>query len=168
MLTDNGMQFTDRFIKPVPSEVLFERICREHGIATRHTKPRSPTTTGKIERFHKTLRAELLDETVPFADIATAQQVIDTWVRAYNQQRPHQSLKMRTPATVFAAAPPPAPLDLQLPASSEAFAASSTPEPVASTARRAVQEHEGDIGAVEWRTSSLRTASCSFREASRS
>jgi transposase InsO family protein len=31
--------------------VLFERICRENGITQRLTKPRSPTTTGKIERL---------------------------------------------------------------------------------------------------------------------
>jgi transposase InsO family protein len=37
--------------------VLFERICRENGITQRLTKPRSPTTTGKISsrdiRRHK-------------------------------------------------------------------------------------------------------------------
>jgi hypothetical protein len=43
-------QFTGRFTKPRPAEVLFERICRENGIIARLTKPRSPTTTGKIER----------------------------------------------------------------------------------------------------------------------
>jgi transposase InsO family protein len=39
-------------------EVLFDRICRENGIDHLLTQPRSPTTTGKIERFHRTLRAE--------------------------------------------------------------------------------------------------------------
>jgi transposase InsO family protein len=50
VLTDNGRQFTGRFGKPRPAEVLFERICRENGITQRLTKPRSPTTTGKIEK----------------------------------------------------------------------------------------------------------------------
>ena len=59
ILTDNGKVFTGRFSKPAV-EVLFERICRENGITHRLTAVRSPTTTGKIERFHKTLRAELL------------------------------------------------------------------------------------------------------------
>jgi transposase InsO family protein len=40
-------------------EVLFDRICRDNGIDQLLTAPRSPTTTGKIERFHRTLRAEL-------------------------------------------------------------------------------------------------------------
>ncbi len=60
MLTDNGKQFTGRFTKPRPGEVLFERICRENGIVARNTKPRSPTTTGKVERFHQSLQGECL------------------------------------------------------------------------------------------------------------
>src|SRR5262249_22649381 len=51
VLSDNGKQFTGRFNQPRPAEVMFERICRENGIVARHTKPRSPTTTGKVERF---------------------------------------------------------------------------------------------------------------------
>ncbi len=101
VLTDNGKQFTGRFTKPVPAEVLFERICRENGITARLTKPRSPTTTGKIERFHKSLRRELLDHVGPFADQPTAQAAIDAWVHGYNHSRPHQALDMATPASAF-------------------------------------------------------------------
>jgi hypothetical protein len=43
------------------------------------TQPRSPTTTGKIERFHRTLRAEL-DTTQVFRSLAVAQQALDEWV----------------------------------------------------------------------------------------
>ena len=39
---------------------LFDRICRDNGIIHRLTQPRSPTTTGKVERFHGSLRRELL------------------------------------------------------------------------------------------------------------
>ena len=42
-------------------EVLFDKICRHNGIARRLAQPASPTTTGKIERFHLTLRREFLD-----------------------------------------------------------------------------------------------------------
>ena len=63
MLTDNGEQFTGRFTRPLLVEVLLERICREDAIAARLTTRRSPTTTGKAERFHRALRRELLDET---------------------------------------------------------------------------------------------------------
>jgi transposase InsO family protein len=51
VLTDNGKQFTGRVTRPRPAEVMFERICRENGIVARNTKPRTPTTTGKVERF---------------------------------------------------------------------------------------------------------------------
>lgn len=101
VLTDNGKQFTGRFTKPRPAEVLFERVCRENGITARLTKPRSPTTTGKIERFHATLRRELLDSAGPFTDLPSAQAAIDAWVHAYNHKRPHQALNMATPASLF-------------------------------------------------------------------
>lgn len=66
VLSNNGKQFTGRFTRPFPAEVLFERVCRENGICQRLTKRRSPTTTGKIERWHKTLREELLDQVGAF------------------------------------------------------------------------------------------------------
>lgn len=120
MLTDNGKQFTGRFTKPRPAEVLFERICRENGITVRNTRPRSPTTTGKIERWHKTLREEFLSTAEPFENLAAAQQRLDAWVSEYNTARPHQSLDMATPAQRFLAAAgstPPAELPpLQVPA----------------------------------------------------
>ncbi|MDV6296727.1 IS481 family transposase [Rhodococcus aetherivorans] len=101
VLTDNGKQFTGKHTRPLPVEVLFERTCREYGITPRLTKRRSPTTTGKIERFHRTLRRELLDETGTFDTIETAQQAIDEWVHAYNHFRPHQALDMSAPADLF-------------------------------------------------------------------
>lgn len=101
VLTDNGKQFTGKFTRQLPVEVLFERICREHGITARLTKRRSPTTTGKVERFHRTLRRELLDETGAFESIEAAQAAIGEWVHAYNTVRPHQSLDMATPASLF-------------------------------------------------------------------
>jgi transposase InsO family protein len=57
VLTDNGKVFTGRFTQP-PVEVLFDRICWENGIDHILSQPRSPTATGEIARFHKTLRTE--------------------------------------------------------------------------------------------------------------
>jgi transposase InsO family protein len=99
VLTDNGKVFTGRFAQP-PVEVLFDRICRENGIDHILTQPRSPTTTGKIERFHKTLRLELNTRQV-FKSLATAQEAVDEWVQHYNTQRPHRSLDDGTPASRF-------------------------------------------------------------------
>ena len=110
VLTDNGKQFTGRFTRPRPAEVLFERVCREHGITAKLTRPYSPTTTGKVERWHQTLRRELLDVAGPFADLPSAQAAITAWVHAYNYARPHQALDMATPASLFRPGARPAPL----------------------------------------------------------
>jgi transposase InsO family protein len=100
ILTDNGKVFTGRFNHP-PVEVLFDAICREHGIDHLLTQPRSPTTTGKIERFHRSLRAEFLGGRAPFANLRAAQQALDEWVGFYNTTRPHQALQMATPNSRF-------------------------------------------------------------------
>src|SRR5215471_5109527 len=101
VLSDNGKQFTGRFGKPRPAEVLFERICRENGITQRLTKPRSPTTTGKIERLHQTLQLELLNTHEPFDSIEEAQAAVNAWRKEYNADRPHQSLSMGFPSARF-------------------------------------------------------------------
>jgi hypothetical protein len=99
ILTDNGKVFTGRFgLKD--TEVLFDRICRENGIDHLLTAPRRPTTTGKIERFHRTLRTEFLTGRV-FDDLSTAQDALGRWVASYNTERPHQALGMATPASRF-------------------------------------------------------------------
>lgn len=108
ILTDNGKVFTGRFCHP-PVEVLFDAICREHGIEHVLTQPRSPTTTGKIERFHRSLRAEFLSGREPFTNLKVAQQALDEWVEDYNTTRPHQALKMITPAQRFHAGAPASP-----------------------------------------------------------
>jgi transposase InsO family protein len=104
VLTDNGKQFTARFGRG--GEVLFDRICRDNGIVHRLTQPASPTTTGKIERFHQTLRRDLLADHGPFATLEDFQATLDAWVADdYNTLRPHQSLDMASPADRFAPVP---------------------------------------------------------------
>jgi transposase InsO family protein len=99
VLTDNGKVFTGRFAQP-PVEVLFDRICRENGIDHILTQPRSPTTTGKIERFHRSLRVEFNTRQM-FKSLKTAQEALDEWVTYYNTQRPHQALGDLTPESRF-------------------------------------------------------------------
>src|SRR6266478_5909927 len=99
VLTDNGKVFTGRFAQP-PVEVLFDRICRDNGVDHILTEPCSPTTTGKIERFHKSLRVEF-DTRQVFRNLKTAQEALDEWVNYYNTQRPHQSLADATPESRF-------------------------------------------------------------------
>jgi transposase InsO family protein len=75
VLTDNGKVFTGRFGPGgSSSEVLFDRVCVENGIRHLLTAPRSPTTTGKVERLHKTMRAEFFaDADRVFATIGELQ-----------------------------------------------------------------------------------------------
>ena len=127
VLTDNGKQFTGRYTKPRPAEVIFERVCRENGITAKLTKPYSPTTTGKIERWHQTLRRELLDPSGPFADLPSAQAAISAWVHTYNTARPHQSLGMATPASLFRPASPPEPTTLAPAPQRQTVATPTTP-----------------------------------------
>ncbi|MDQ0775585.1 transposase InsO family protein [Streptomyces aurantiacus] len=151
VLTDNGKQFTARFGSGRPGETMFDRICRENGIIHRLTKPQSPTTTGKIERFHQTLRRELLDDSAPFTDLAAAQAAVDVWLEDYNRMRPHQSLDMAVPASRFVPRPRSEQdvLPVVLPARLDLLATSPPepppPEPVAVTWPLA----EGEIGAIE-------------------
>jgi transposase InsO family protein len=99
VLTDNGKVFTGHY-GPHPGEVMFDRICRENGISHRRTGVRSPTTTGKIERFHQSLRKEFLADR-SFRSLKAAQAALDGWVSDYNTTRPHQALDMATPAQRF-------------------------------------------------------------------
>jgi transposase InsO family protein len=90
ILTDNGKIFTGRLGRR-PANVLFDRICLNNGIRHLLTAPYSPTTTGKIERLHKTMRKEFfLDKS--FDSIDEMQASLDVWVTDYNNDREHQSL----------------------------------------------------------------------------
>ena len=104
LLTDNGKVFTSRFgLGPGP--VLFDRICASHDIKHLLTAPYSPTTTGKVERLHKTIRTEFLTEHDRKHDtLEQLQTALDEWVEHYNTARPHQSCGGRPPAERFALA----------------------------------------------------------------
>jgi transposase InsO family protein len=104
ILTDNGKVFTARF-GTGPGPTLFDRICAQNGVRHLLTAPRSPTTTGKIERFHKTWRAEFVARhDYQHHTVAEAQAALDAWVVAYNTVRPHQSLGDRPPVERFSLA----------------------------------------------------------------
>jgi len=97
VLTDNGKVFTARF-GPGPGPVLFDRVCQDNGIRHLLTAPYSPTTTGKVERFHRTMRDEWVRPNHRvFDSIVEAQASLDAWVLEYNTERPHQSLGMEPP-----------------------------------------------------------------------
>jgi transposase InsO family protein len=101
ILTDNAKVFTARFGQG-PGPVMFDRICAGNGIRHLLTAPYSPTTTGKIERLHKTMRAEFFTcHDHEFATIPELQAALDAWVAEYNTARPHQSCGGRPPIERF-------------------------------------------------------------------
>jgi hypothetical protein len=100
-----GMTMAQRALGVLYNGLGRYKICRRNAIAHRLTKPSSPTTTGKIERFHQTLRRELLDDARRFTSVLQAQAALDGWVREYNAQRPdrrrcrHPRMKRRSRST---------------------------------------------------------------------
>jgi transposase InsO family protein len=90
ILTDNGKVFTGKLARR-PTNVLFDRICLNNGIRHLLTAPYSPTTTGKVERLHKTMRKEFLAQ-ASFHSIEQAQKELDRWVEHYNHHREHQGI----------------------------------------------------------------------------
>ena len=74
------------------------------GIRVSHSRVYHPQTNGKEERFHRSLKAELL--TAPgFADLAEAQRAFDDWRDVYNCERPHEALGLDTPLTRYRPSP---------------------------------------------------------------
>jgi hypothetical protein len=74
------------------------------GVALSHGRPYHPQTQGKDERFHRTLKAELLSGG-PWANYATAQRRFDAWREVYNGQRPHEALGLQVPASRYRPSP---------------------------------------------------------------
>ena len=57
---------------------MFDRICADNGIRHLLTAPYSPMTTGKIERLHKTMRADFFSRVDRmFATFAELQEALD-------------------------------------------------------------------------------------------
>ena len=85
ILTDNGSVFGLR-----SKHSKFDRWCRQRRIKHIRTAIHSPTTTGKIERFFQTLDREL-----KFCKCH------NEFRMRYNHFRPHTSLHMKTPSSVY-------------------------------------------------------------------
>ena len=104
-LTDNGMVFTTRLSGGKGGRNAFENELRRLGITQINSTPNHPTTCGKVERFHQTLKKWLTDQPRA-ATIAELQTQLDTFVDIYNHHRPHRSMPHHaTPATAYTARP---------------------------------------------------------------
>jgi transposase InsO family protein len=105
MLMDNGSPWGDDPDSPyTPLTVWLLRL----GVRLSHGRPYHPQTQGKDERFHRTLKAEVLARG-PFADPGVAQRHFDAWRGVYNLQRPHESLGLQVPASRYRPSPRPFP-----------------------------------------------------------
>jgi transposase InsO family protein len=67
------------------------------GVHVSHGRPYHPQTQGKDERFHRTLKAEVLNNR-SFADLEQCQGAFDVFRHRYNNERPHQAIDMKVPA----------------------------------------------------------------------
>jgi transposase InsO family protein len=97
MLMDNGSPWGSDPDHPyTPLTVWLLRL----GVGVGHGRPWHPQTQGKQERFHRTLKAEVLAGPV-FGDFSQVQAQFDQWRQVYNHERPHQALGMAVPASRY-------------------------------------------------------------------
>lgn len=74
------------------------------GIHVSYSRPYHPQTNGKDERFHRSLKAEVLERHA-FTTHAHVQRELERWRHVYNTERPHEALGMATPMTRYKPSP---------------------------------------------------------------
>lgn len=97
MLMDNGSPWGDSGGQPWT--IVTSWLVRL-GIRVSHIRPHHPQTQGKDERFHRTLKAEVLRDR-SHLDLSACQRDFDPWREVYNRERPHESLGMKVPASRY-------------------------------------------------------------------
>jgi transposase InsO family protein len=105
MLMDNGAPWGDAGHQP---HTIFTTWLMRLGIRVIHGRPFHPQTQGKDERFHRSLKAEVLNGN-SLGDLTQCQRAFDRWRQIYNHERPHQALAMATPAERYCASSRPFP-----------------------------------------------------------
>jgi len=87
LMSDNGSAYVSR---------LFAQACARLGIRHLRTRPYTPRTNGKAERFIQTLLREWA-YVICYPDTRTRRQALPRWLRYYNRQRPHAGIHRQTP-----------------------------------------------------------------------
>ena len=106
VLTDNGLVYTTRFSGGRGGRNGLESELQRLDIIQKNSRPNHPTTCGKVERFQQTMKNWLAAQPLQPTTIAELQALIDQFVPAYNNDRPHRSLPNRaTPTTAYNARP---------------------------------------------------------------
>lgn len=90
--TDNGPEFRSK---------LFQKWLEKNGITWSRIQKGKPQQNAIIERFNKTFREDVLDANI-FKNIANAEEITNSWIEEYNNERPHQSLNYQTPSSYAA------------------------------------------------------------------
>jgi len=75
------------------------------GITVSHGRPLHPQTQGKDERFHRTLKLEVISQRPAWHDLQEAQLAFDAWRPQYNFERPHEALGFEVPGSRYAPSP---------------------------------------------------------------
>ena len=97
IITDNGPPWGTR------SETSYTELSiwlMRLSVLVSHSAPAHPETLGKDERFHRTLKAELLGDSLPWWNYE-AQKRFDQWRFEYNHHRPHEALHLQVPASCY-------------------------------------------------------------------
>ena len=92
--SDNGLVFTSRY---------FTVLAKSYGLQQEFITPHCPQQNGMVERVIRSLKEQCVHRH-RFESLQHASRVISDWISFYNHQRPHQALKMKTPAEAFALA----------------------------------------------------------------
>jgi transposase InsO family protein len=74
----------------------FERMLMETGIKRRYMQPYRPQTNGKVERFWRTLKEDLIEET-DFDSLEELEDELLKYLVYYNWERPHQGINGKKP-----------------------------------------------------------------------
>lgn len=98
MLTDNGAPWGVSH-RPRSETRLSVWLLRQN-IRMHHGRPYHPQTQGKEERFHRTLKAEVLRGR-EFADRPSVQREFERWREVYNHERPHEALGLAVPGSRY-------------------------------------------------------------------
>jgi transposase InsO family protein len=102
LLTDNGAVFTGHYRGR--GWVALERETAALGIGLVHSRPYHPTTCGKVERLHQTLKKWLARQPQA-ATVPELRAQLDHFSDYYNTQRPHRGIDRQTPAAAWNARP---------------------------------------------------------------
>jgi len=105
-LTDNGLVFTTRLAGGKGGRNAFETELRRLGVLQKNSRPNHPTTCGKIERLHQTLKRWLAAQRRQPSTLIGLQRQLDRFGEDYNARRPHTSLRPpQPPLEAYAARP---------------------------------------------------------------